>query len=352
MATFKKPLSNINGLIREFGSDDTIPVKYGGTGKTDLPKDSIIVGNNPDEVRTIKYNFEGTVAPSASDDINAEYVIGSKWYDLTNDTEYTCLDNTANNAVWKAQTQGPVGNQGYQGSQGNQGSTGAQGNQGSQGRQGDQGSTGAQGAVGSQGNQGNQGATGAQGNQGNQGASITGPQGEPGFNLNAGYSDTFVNADLSSGILSVTHNLATRNCTVSIRDNNNKIIIPDDITFDTTNTAQIDLTSYGTISGTWALTILSNGAYNTVAPATGTTRTASGSTEAYPVGLVVATGAGDYNETLPTPTGTIRVISYINKTSSDWNLQGTFANGRTEITLLPGNSITLIDAPTNTWEIL
>jgi hypothetical protein len=41
----KKPLTNTNGLIKEFSNGDTISVKYGGTGKSSLPKDTIIVGN-------------------------------------------------------------------------------------------------------------------------------------------------------------------------------------------------------------------------------------------------------------------------------------------------------------------
>src|SRR5574343_1746710 len=127
----KKPLTNTNGLIREFGSGDSISVKFGGTGLTSLPKDNIIVCNTADEVRTIKYNFEATVAPSITDDTNAVYSIGSKWYDIINDIEYTCLDNTTNNAVWKAQKQG---NQGNQGNQGTAGSNGKKGNKGKQGR--------------------------------------------------------------------------------------------------------------------------------------------------------------------------------------------------------------------------
>ena len=97
----KKPLTNSNGLIREFASGDYIDVKYGGTGKTSLPKDSIIIGNT-DKVKTIKFNFDATNPPSASDDVTAQYEVGSKWYDIVNHVEYTCLDNTENNAIWKS----------------------------------------------------------------------------------------------------------------------------------------------------------------------------------------------------------------------------------------------------------
>jgi hypothetical protein len=64
---------------------------------------------------------------------------------------------------------------------------------------------------------------------------------------------TFVNGDLAAGILTITHSKglsAPYTAMVVIFDNNNKQIIPDEIT-GATNTVLIDLTSYGTLSGTW-----------------------------------------------------------------------------------------------------
>ena len=173
----KKPLTNTNGLIREFSNGDSIAVKFGGTGLNTLPKDSIVVGADIEQVKTIKFNFDATTPPSSTDDINSNYVVGSKWYDIANHIEYTCLDNTIGNAVWKAQTQV---SQGYQGNQGNQGADGV-GVQGYQGNQGNQGANGV-GVQGYQGNQGNQGAdgVGVQGYQGNQGADGVGSQGYQG----------------------------------------------------------------------------------------------------------------------------------------------------------------------------
>ena len=224
----KKPLTNTNGIIREFSTGDSISVKFGGTGKSVLPKDNIIVGNTTDEVRTIKFNFDATVPPSPTDDINSNYVVGSKWYDIANHIEYTCLDNTENNAIWKSfnpsitvyhdstltgdgTISSPLsvvaGSQGYQGNQGNQGADGANGadgigSQGYQGNQGNQGANGADGAdgIGSQGYQGyqgNQGANGAdgadgigsqgyQGNQGNPGADGADGIGSQGYQGNQG----------------------------------------------------------------------------------------------------------------------------------------------------------------------
>ena len=182
----KKPLTNTNGLIREFSNGDSIAVKFGGTGLNALPKDSIVVGADIEKVKTIKFNFDATTPPSSTDDINSNYVVGSKWYDIVNHIEYTCLDNTIGNAVWKAQTQV---SQGYQGNQGNQGADGV-GVQGYQGNQGNQGADGV-GVQGYQGNQGNQGANGVgvqgyQGNQGNQGADGVGVQGYQGNQGNQG----------------------------------------------------------------------------------------------------------------------------------------------------------------------
>jgi hypothetical protein len=64
---------------------------------------------------------------------------------------------------------------------------------------------------------------------------------------------TFVDGDLSTGVLTVTHSKALSapySVSVQVFDNTAKQIIPDVIT-GLTNTFTIDLTSYGTLSGTW-----------------------------------------------------------------------------------------------------
>lgn len=45
--------------------------------------------------------FDATTAPTTTDDINAGYVVGSRWIDVTNDIAYECLDATAANAIWR-----------------------------------------------------------------------------------------------------------------------------------------------------------------------------------------------------------------------------------------------------------
>lgn len=69
----------------------------------------------------------------------------------------------------------------------------------------------------------------------------------------AGYRDgTFTNATLSSGILTITHNLNRKFVDVVIADNNDrKIGNPDQITYTNNNSLQVDLTTFGTITGTW-----------------------------------------------------------------------------------------------------
>jgi hypothetical protein len=69
---------------------------------------------------------------------------------------------------------------------------------------------------------------------------------------------TFVNSGLSAGVLTVTHSFALSApfpVLVAIFDNTSKQIIPDQVT-GLTNSAAIDLTSYGTLSGTWGYLII------------------------------------------------------------------------------------------------
>lgn len=68
-----------------------------------------------------------------------------------------------------------------------------------------------------------------------------------------GTRGTFVDGDLSSSILTITHSkgLSTPfTLNLTITDNSQEQIIPDSVTF-TTNTIVVDLTSYGTLTGTW-----------------------------------------------------------------------------------------------------
>jgi len=83
---------------------------------------------------------------------------------------------------------------------------------------------------------------------------------------NTSYYGSFTNSDLSSGKLTITHNLGHKYCSVTIIDNNDKVIIPDDVTYSSTNSLEVDLTSYGTITGTWRYVVLDVGATSTSTP--------------------------------------------------------------------------------------
>lgn len=54
-----------------------------------------------ENVEDLKVNLVATAAPSAAtDDVTLGYSVGSRWFDITNDKEYVCLDNTDTAAVW------------------------------------------------------------------------------------------------------------------------------------------------------------------------------------------------------------------------------------------------------------
>lgn len=74
------------------------------------------------------------------------------------------------------------------------------------------------------------------------------------------YYTSFINSDLTAGVLTVTHNLGHKYCQVQVFDNNDKKINPDEIELTGNNDLDIDLTSYGTISGTWRVVVLDVGA--------------------------------------------------------------------------------------------
>ena len=71
------------------------------------------------------------------------------------------------------------------------------------------------------------------------------------------YRLAFDNGDLSSGILTVTHNLDQDYVLVQVYNNNKKVIIPDEIESKTSNSIEIDLSSYGAITGTWNVVVMS-----------------------------------------------------------------------------------------------
>jgi len=72
-----------------------------------------------------------------------------------------------------------------------------------------------------------------------------------------GYSQTFTQADLVDGVLRVEHNINAKDeiVSVTIRNDNNKIIDPDDINIINADIVEVDLGSAEPIDGTWAILI-------------------------------------------------------------------------------------------------
>lgn len=69
------------------------------------------------------------------------------------------------------------------------------------------------------------------------------------------YSTAFTNSSLSSGVLTVTHNLEYEYVVVSVYDNTDKQIIPSEVTTVNANSLQVDLSGFVPITGTWHVTI-------------------------------------------------------------------------------------------------
>lgn len=70
------------------------------------------------------------------------------------------------------------------------------------------------------------------------------------------FRQTFNNGTLTAGVLSVTHNLSQQYSQVQVFDNNNKMIIPDEVTLSGANACTIDLTSFGALTGNWQAVVM------------------------------------------------------------------------------------------------
>ena len=68
---------------------------------------------------------------------------------------------------------------------------------------------------------------------------------------------TFVDADLTAGVLIRNHNLKQQYVQVQVIDNNNRRVIEDESIFTDADNCSIDLTSYGTLTGNWTLILVS-----------------------------------------------------------------------------------------------
>ena len=74
------------------------------------------------------------------------------------------------------------------------------------------------------------------------------------------FSQQFTNATLVAGVLTITHNFGSQFVGIHVYDNTNQEIIPDSVTATSTTQSAIDLSTYGTITGTWTLIAFDQGA--------------------------------------------------------------------------------------------
>ena len=68
-------------------------IKFSGTAG--VGEDAGVAASN-----VTKNKFDATSAPTVNNDTDEGYTVGSKWYDVTADLGYVCLDNTDGAAVW------------------------------------------------------------------------------------------------------------------------------------------------------------------------------------------------------------------------------------------------------------
>ncbi len=61
------------------------------------------------DVENLKVNLVAVVDPTVNDDVDLGYVVGSRWFNVTADREFVCLDNTDGAAIWHQTSILPVG---------------------------------------------------------------------------------------------------------------------------------------------------------------------------------------------------------------------------------------------------
>jgi len=64
-------------------------------------------------------------------------------------------------------------------------------------------------------------------------------------------SVTFINANLTAGVYTYTHGLASARVAITVRNNSGVIVEPDLVTRSDNNIELINISSYGVIAGTW-----------------------------------------------------------------------------------------------------
>lgn len=69
------------------------------------------------------------------------------------------------------------------------------------------------------------------------------------------FRQSFVDGDLTAGVLTVTHNLGQLTQQVTVSDENDEVILPDLVSFVDGNTLDVDLSTFGAIAGTWNVVV-------------------------------------------------------------------------------------------------
>jgi len=70
------------------------------------------------------------------------------------------------------------------------------------------------------------------------------------------FTQAFTNADLVSGILTATHSLNTQHVLLMLYDNLGNVVQADEFTATSTTVLTVDLTLFGTLTGTWNIRII------------------------------------------------------------------------------------------------
>lgn len=65
------------------------------------------------------------------------------------------------------------------------------------------------------------------------------------------YRRSFAYADLTAGVLTVTHNLGQKLVIVQVSNNTDQVIQPDLVVLVSSTSTTVDVSSYGVISGSW-----------------------------------------------------------------------------------------------------
>lgn len=92
-------------------------------------------------------------------------------------------------------------------------------------------------------------------NAGTGGQVLTRSTGDSTIWANSSFTMTFTNGSLVAGILTVNHNLNFSPVLIQIYDQNGLMAVPDQVQLMDNNTLDVNMASFGTISGTWSLII-------------------------------------------------------------------------------------------------